>query len=705
MDPTESSSSGRWRRLAVILVGLTCKFLRPRSRAPIYEWARENIVLPDVEGAYAGKPYDIARSPILREILDWWQAESLPGRSVPHKLVLMKGSQSGVTLVAGIATAHDFANDPGSVLYISNNADQASKTGRFRFVPLIAQADPEAAGDIEEMGEGAVYKLIKGHLFLCVGGQVPSALVSWPIRKAIVDESALHKCSDKGSTIELAEKRTEKQPGRKVFVFSKPEGWPIYRADPRNRTLQRVSGDDTIFSDAWLSGTQEVPMVPCPHCGKYQELTDEQFRAPKNLLPGLDLPESGLDLIQIEQNTWYECLHCLHPIYDEKHKAEMVAAYRMEAPPLDEKEARTRGFAKPRRVACDPAHPDIVLYRRPDPGVRSIHISDFYNVASAECNWGILHRKKIVAQRSLEKFAIYCKDTRGLPPPEVSRSVDLTPHVLLRLCAPFERLRILDENGILQGPQHPLPCRVHKLMLTVDYQQGAVHQSSYFPFLITAFDEKRQPWFCDWGIARNLEMLEDIMKLEFTTPDGLKGAIQFGLMDSQHDPTTVIEFCMRPGIYGRLWPSAGVSKNLDIDRRNLTEKYGFLYWVYNYQNAYWEAKLYQWALGKWCEFLNPKTPGGLHTDQCRRHAALCPRPFFPKDADTEFLEQMSNMHQALVDENDPSKGLIWKKVHPSKPNDYGDAAKLALIARRIFFPRPASAEEAPPPPAPDGIAA
>ncbi|MBP7951720.1 MAG: phage terminase large subunit family protein [Verrucomicrobiales bacterium] len=658
-------------------------FYKPRCREPIGAWAARSVTLPKIEGAFAGLPYDLSRSPLMRDVFDFWQSDDPAG----FELVIMKGSQGGYTLGSAVAVAYDFANDPGSVLYLSNKGDAAAATGKFRFVPIIRQADPQCSDDIDDAGEGAVKKLIKGCLFLCAGGQVPSDIISWPIRKAIVDEAALHKVTDKGSTIDLAEKRTEKQPGRKVLVFSKPERWPTYRADPKTGVLSRTSGDETIFSETYLRGTQEVPMVPCPHCAGFQELTDEQFRAPKSMLPGIDLPESEIDLEEIERNTWYECVHCQHPIY-EQHKPGMVAAYRMEPAPLAEREARRRGFAKVRRVAVDPRYPEIVNFRRAEPGVRSVHVSDLYNVASEECTWGKLHRKKLAAQRNPEKFAIYCKDTRGLPPPEEAAVAVVTPKILTRLCGAYHRLQIIDPlTGMLQGPQQPLPCDPARLILTVDYQAGEISQASYFPWLLTAWDRLGSPWVVDWGAVRTEDALWDLLQMEFATPAGKKGKITHGLMDSGYDRTNVLEFCKRDGVYGRLWPAAGVSKLLDIDRHDLSRKIGYAFWVYNYRATYWEERLYRWQLGKWCEFLDPKVPGLLHSDSCKRHAAITPRPWLPLDVDDEFLAQISNMHETLADDEDPAKGLTWKKIHVSKPNDYGDACKLSLLAWRLFQPK------------------
>lgn len=653
---------------------------RPRPREPITEWARRTLKLPTAEGEYSAMPYEVDRAPILQHFFDWWQSED----STFTEYVTMKGSQDGRTLASIVATAWDFAHDPSSTMYLSNTDGVAAAVGKIRFVPMLRQAAPEINDAIDDSGEGAVFKVIKGALFICTGGTVPTRLASWPIRRVHVDEAALHKSTDKGTTMDLATKRTEKQSGRKINIFSKPEAWPKYRADPRNGSLTRISGDDSIFTERWMSGTQHVPMVPCPHCAEFQELTDSQLKAPTNILPGLDVSESDLDLMQIERETWYECIHCALPIYDH-HKPEMVRRYEMRPAPLDPQAAKRAGFARPRLFAVDPRHPEINRYKRPEPGVFSCHVSDIYNIFSGECTFGKIHRKKLAAQRDPVKFALYCKDTRGEPPPDAAPTATVTTKLLQRLRGVHHKLQCVDPlTSRVQGPQHPLPCDPLELILTVDYQQGQVGQSSFFPFTISAFDSDWKFYPCDWGIVYSLDELWDLMQTTFTSPSGTTGRITFGLMDSQHDPTTVIEFCLRNGNYSRLFPSRGVSKMLAIERADLTLKSGGLpFWAYNYKASYWEGQLYQWQLARWCEILDPSRPGALHTVSALRHAAICPRLFLPIDTDEDFYDQCSNMHETWKDPNDPGKGLSWEKIHPSKPNDFGDTLKLALIARKL----------------------
>lgn len=653
---------------------------KPRDLEPIADWAKRCLKLPTVEGEFAALPYDVARTPLVRHFFDWWQSED----STYTEYVDMKGSQSGRTLGAVVASSYDFSHEPHSTMYLTNTAETAAAVGKIRFVPMLRQAAPEINDAIDDSGDGAVFKVIKGALFICTGGTVPTRLQSWPLRRAHIDEAALHRSTEAGTTMDLATKRTEKQSGRKVNIFSKPEAWPKYRADPRNGSLTRISGDNSIFTERWMSGTQCVPMVPCPHCNGFQELNDEQLKAPPELLPSRDLSESDVDLAAVEATTWYECFHCQGKIYDHQ-KAEMVRQFDMRPAPIDPREAKAAGFARPRMIACDPRHPEINKYRLPDPGVFSLHESDLYNIFAAECSFGRIHRKRIAAKRDPEKWAIYCKDIRGEPPPEVTHTAAVTPKLLSRLKGTHFKLNCVDpQTNRVRVPEHPLPCDPLELTIQIDYQQGQVGQASFFPYLITAFDEKWQSFPCDWGVVFALEDLWDLMQTEFTAPNGQQGRITFGLMDSQHDPTTVIEFCLRNGIYGRLFPSRGVSKMLAIERADLTAKSnGLPFWAYNYKATYWESQLYQWQLSRWCEILDPSRIGALHTAGAQRHAAICPRMFLPVDTDEDFYDQCSNMHETWKDPNDPAKGLTWEKIHSSKPNDLGDTLKLSLICRKL----------------------
>ena len=652
----------------------------PRSTERIADWAARNIRLTAVEGSFRDLPYDVSHTPIINSFFDWWQDPA----TTTWKFVIMKGSQFGVTLASIIGASYDYANDPVNVLYLANDETNAREVVRRRFDPILRQISDRIADDIDGTGTLPI-KNINGALLIYSGAQVSTRLISWPITKVICDEAALHKKTAAGHSTEQAAQRTEKQPGRKMLVFSKPETWPVWRATPTTGTLENIGEDTSHLTEEWISGTQEVPMVPCPHCAGLQEFTDKQLRAPKAMLPGLDLLESDLDLDEISRHTWYECTHCAHPIYDE-HKPEMVRNYVLQPAPLDRQEAKKRGFARTRVIAVDPRHPDIIRYKRPTPGVRSLHVSDIYNLLSPTCSFGAIHVKKLLALRDPEKNAVYHKDTLGLPKPEVRHSTTANSKLLLRLCGAYPRLGIIDPlTGLLQPPLHPLPCQAKRLTVQIDYQQGEAGQASYFPFTLTAFDDKDQDWTVDYGILRSWQDIEDLLKIEFTLPDGkTTGRIMFGLMDSQHDTTAVIEFCLLPGIYGTLWPSAGVSKLLDIDRRDLTEKYGVVFWVLNYKSLFWEERLYSWHLAKWCEFLDPTNPARLHTTAAARHAQITPRPFLPIDVCQDFLDQLSNMHCTPKSPTDPTLGTTWTKIHTGRPNDYGDCKKLAIITRAFY---------------------
>lgn len=653
---------------------------KPRDLERIGDWAKRCIKLPTIEGEYAGLPYDVGRTPIIQHFFQWWQSED----STYKHYVTMKGSQDGRTAAAIVATAYDFAHEPCSTMYLSNTDDMAAAVGRFRFVPILRQAAPEINDAIDDSGEGAVFKVIKGALFLCSGGTVPTRLASWSLKKVHIDEAALHRSTEVGTTIDLSDKRTSRQTGSKLNVFSKPEQWPKYRADPRNGSLTRISTDKSIFTEKWMSGTQHVPMVPCPHCNGFQELHDGQLKALPELLPSRDLSDYELDLKAIERATWYECWHCKEPIYDHQ-KAEMVRKFEMRPAPIDAKLAKAEGFARARMIALDPRHPEITRYRNPDPEVFSCHVSDIYNIFSAECAFGKIHRKFLAAKNDPEKFAIYCKDIRGEPPPETPATAAVTAKLLERLKGTHLRLNCIDPiTRQLQTPQYPLPIDPMELSLTVDYQAGQITQAAFFPFVITAFDEDWKAYLVDYGIANSLDDLFDLLQIEFTSKSGIKGRITSGLMDAQFDPATVIGFCLRDGIYPRIFPARGVSKLHAIDRVDMSAKAGGIpFYAVNFKSTYFEEHLYRWQFGKWAEILDPSRSGALNAVATVRHAAICPRMFLPADVCSDYLEQASNMAEGWVNEDDPSKGTIWRKIFTSKPNDFGDCTKLAIINRRL----------------------
>lgn len=157
--------------------------------------------------------------------------------------------------------------DPGSMLYIQPNIEDAKKFSKRRIAPMVRDCPRLRRKVADAKGRDGANttqeKSFPGGALSIIGSNSPSALASTPVRYVFGDERdrwALSAGSE-GDPWKLAEARTI----------------TYYNAKLLDVSTCTIKGQSPI-AEAFESGTQEVWKTKCPHCGAWHEVDFDQIK-------------------------------------------------------------------------------------------------------------------------------------------------------------------------------------------------------------------------------------------------------------------------------------------------------------------------------------------------------------------------------------------------------------------------------------------
>lgn len=271
------------------------------AKPPLSQWADENRYL-SLESNPTGGRWHTATVPYAREPMD------VITDSTHEKIVLMWASQ-----LAKTETELNFAGwimdqDPGPVLVIHENLDNARSWSKDRFEPMLrdtpclrgkVSTSRGIAAQEEVKSNEVLHKSFSGGHITVVGSNSGAGLSMRPIRYILADEvdAWAPSAGEEGDQLDLAEKRQAWFYNKKMVVISSPRMKPGSRIEP-----------------LYLSSDQRKYFVPCPHCDHKQMLLWENFRWEKY--------ESGHEL---PETAHFVCVSCGERI-EEKHKFAIITA-------------------------------------------------------------------------------------------------------------------------------------------------------------------------------------------------------------------------------------------------------------------------------------------------------------------------------------------------------------------------------------------
>jgi phage terminase large subunit GpA-like protein len=265
--------------------------LRPPAPIDYLAWAEANVVFEEpIPG-----PFDRTKFPYFVEIL-----RALSPADPCRYVTLISSAQIGKTTIGNIFTLGALTMGRGTVMYCHPTDDNARRWSRMklspmmRATPIVAEQFPQRARD---GADNVLFKDRKDGLarLLVTGANSPASLSQVTAEFLVEDDLSKFEPNSAGDPETQADNRTRAIEFAKILKISTPLVLPGCKIT-RNFEL----------------GSQEMPFVPCPHCGEMFVLEWD------NMLANLD-PEHP-------EHAHFACDAC-GGVIEEHHRPQMLAGF------------------------------------------------------------------------------------------------------------------------------------------------------------------------------------------------------------------------------------------------------------------------------------------------------------------------------------------------------------------------------------------
>jgi hypothetical protein len=673
---TQESAAARWLIDEVL-------FPSYRPLVPdknVWQWADANNVYLDIKAAPVAGFYHSRKTSHTRQFMETFTDPAW------REDLAMKSSRSGFTEAALNIIRFMPQHAPGHALFAIDSDKQAKAVSKVRLQPTLKDAagsefpdDPDNAG---------IYTMFLRNMTIYLAGSYSPGIYreKW-LRVAVLDECEVKsEIEDEGSTLDLAESRLKTEAGDgKLFAMSKPKK------------------KGTAFHKRWCGGTRSVRLVPCPHCGTFQELTffgqsatDYMRPDQKPGEPADDYPlaqrlgrvrfDHCKDIVRttradgtteekpgrwnkerIRADTFYECVNGCRIDF----AAPFTSAY-LDDPvvgPSFSAEVRARvaaGESLQLKHAMLCSGQWLATNPRPHPRRRSRHISDLYSLYD-DLSIPELALLWIDSQGDSEKLLHFFNNNLGLV---------FTP-----------KLATVDESLVLElrsadYVRGECPFTPDLVLLDFDTQQF------HYAGVVTAWLVDGTCAVIDWFDAiadedivnRFSQKIPGVHKRIHPQPE-LTGPVdtvvpQYGLGDAAGcKGRTADVYDLTLKLPGRLYASfgrGGLQITTPISQRTIEWRMRDLP-IYLFSDDTFKTKLYSDRIARIKEIKAAQSAG---KDPVLFN--LPPRLYLPRDADGKLISELAGERQ-LPD-------LSWQDPAPG-PNHLGDALKNALVQFEFLKPR------------------
>lgn len=272
--------------------------IQPPAEVDLEKWAVDNIVFSKRESMLPG-PYNTQVFPFFSEIL------KALGPDDPCRVVtLKKSAQIGGTVLANVFTLGTQALDPCDFIYVLPTEDNAVRWSKLKLKPMLKGTAAVAGLFPDKSRDGGDSILFKERTdgrgsILISGANSPASLSMVSAPRQVQDDLAKWQTNDAGDPEQQADSRSRGFEFAKLFKVSTPLVQPGCR-----------------ISTSYEAGSQEVYMVPCPHCGHEQQLEWA------NMLANLDEEKP--------EDAHFSCVECGAAI-EQHHRGQMVREGRWQA--------------------------------------------------------------------------------------------------------------------------------------------------------------------------------------------------------------------------------------------------------------------------------------------------------------------------------------------------------------------------------------
>lgn len=232
--------------------------MKPPEGLTVSQWADKYRRLPR-SSAEPG-PWRTSRTPYLREPMDAFTDPKV------RRIVMVASSQVGKSEFELNCIGYIIHQDPGNILFIHPDIDDAKKFSQLRVGPLIQESrvlrSRVSRAKSRDSGNTILRKSFPGGMLIMCGSLVAADLASTPCRYILGDERDRWAASagNEGDPWKLATARQITFYNSKAVEVSTP-------------TIKNVSK----IAQSFAEGTMERWCVKCPHCGEYHDIHFEDI--------------------------------------------------------------------------------------------------------------------------------------------------------------------------------------------------------------------------------------------------------------------------------------------------------------------------------------------------------------------------------------------------------------------------------------------
>jgi phage terminase large subunit GpA-like protein len=476
-----------------------------RPKGSIVDFVESRRLMPP-DSPFPGF-YEVSKTPYIRDI-----ANDMSPDSFVKEVSLMKGVQLGATTgLAENTIAYYIGECPTAIMFVSATDQNLAKWAIKKLDPLLDSCElrdliyhQTESKRSRKSGDTMHLKEFVGGSLLMSSAQSPSSLRQDSVRVLLRDEvdgAPTMLTTGEGNWLQVSEARTDAWGDRaKIANISTP-----------------TTFEDSVIYQKFLEGDQRIFLVPCPKCGKFQQLRwgslDTQY--------GIRADTKAGRIIRV----YYLCDHC-HDAFLNSDKIHFLGQGRWE----------------PTALSGDATH-------------HSYHISALYSPVGM-LSWEKAYRRFLEAEKDpIDGMRSFTNLVLGMPYKD-SGSVP----------------KRTDVNELTGGyHEGDVPDGVLFLTASVDLQHGTKnnpdkpprlelevcgHGAGYRTWSITHRVIKGDVWDPYAGAFEELFQISQRGELEFYRKDGIKMAPVLMFIDSTEGNTqgVVFEFCRR---FQNTYPTKG----------------------------------------------------------------------------------------------------------------------------------------------------
>ena len=262
----------------------------------VSNWADQNRTLDELTSAEPGQ-WRTDRAPYLRGIMDAFADPEI------EEITIVASTQVGKTEALYNMMGFAIDQDPGPALYVMAKSEDVEQAAENRLKPMVLKSEALRSHMTTRADDLTKKRFHLDRMVLYfASSNSPSDLASRPVRYLFLDETDKYPdfAGREADPIKLAKERTATFWNRKIVKVSTP------------------TTEDGFICREYKRSNQLKYYVPCPHCGKYQVLTDFRGR--------VRWPEEERDpeRIKLFRLAWYECVYCSGKIVDRMKPAMLI---------------------------------------------------------------------------------------------------------------------------------------------------------------------------------------------------------------------------------------------------------------------------------------------------------------------------------------------------------------------------------------------